>query len=500
MKKLAPWLLSLALFLLAAQPAQAYTTNKWDTADSGNWSDPDNWSVGVPQSGYENQVKVTGLTSDLIVTFDPSGGSAETRGLVLHGEAVSGSDADVIFMQSANNLYLTDDEMLVRNAAPGAGATATHIQSGGSNVLDSWLMLTYEAPGSSATYELSNDASLTLTGLKGHGIAVGWEGSGEFKQSGSSTTTVQSFVTMGHKSSGVGTYSLSDSAVLNVTGYELIGRGGAGVFNQTGGTNAVAGYIEIASSGGSGTYNLRGGLLDVDSGITNHDQFNYTGGALEADLTNAGIAALSGAGTRTVNGSVVNEGTFQVSNATAEFTGNFTNHGTYNSLSSISFFNNLTIDPQGYLTGGSTDEFYVRGDFENFSLRDDAWDTQDALLGFITDLAGDTAHDYILGDAAAQFAWDTLKIGAGNSLTILGYSYGDLYFQNIMLEDGLDQLNVLESSFNLHYQNLTDANSQILRQNGIIQANHDYLGAEIIPEPSSMLLLFLGLPFVRRKG
>ncbi len=372
------------------------------------------------------------------------------------------------------------------------GETLSHAnftQTGGSHQVGGYLAVA-SASGSNGQYNLSGIGSNVTTGTW---EAVGWGGTGVFTQETGTTNNVGTNLHIGSQAGSNGTYTLNGNVIntnLNVNGYELIGQYGVGVFNQNGGTNTIGENLKIyKNSNGGGTYNLSGGILNVSTvgtnfkGLTNNGTFNYSGGELnikKGELTNNGSFNVSGSGTRIITGNIVNNGTFKVTDTNVNYLGTFTNNGVYNSDPSINYFEDLVINSTGYLLGGGGDQFLINGDFENFSTQS-AWDTKDALLGFI----GGGEHDYILGDGAKGFEWDTLFLESGSSLDILGYSNGNLHFKNIVLGDGLSQLG---TSFNISYDVLKIGNN-VDSRDGLIGANR----AGVVPEPATMFLFVSGL-------
>src|SRR5207237_2847136 len=103
---------------------------------------------------------------------------------------------------------------------------------------------------------------------------------------------------------GTGIYNLSGTGVLT-PGYQYVGLlGGTGTFNQTGGTNTLAGTLTIAAAnpGSSGTYTLSGtgSLTATNLTINAGGQFHYDGGTLSpTNLTiTGGLAAMAVNGNR----------------------------------------------------------------------------------------------------------------------------------------------------------------------------------------------------------
>ena len=165
---------------------------------------------------------------------------------------------------------------------------------------------------------------------------IGLSGSGSFTQSGginnpSDYNGAQLY--LGYNAGSFGSYALSGSSVLNCLGSsatgqygkEYIGAFGAGVFNQTGGTNNNDGYIYLANTGGTGntgTYNLNGGLLitAVIQAGGGTAAFNINGGTLELTKGNVPPFGLPSVLMPLTLGSS-GGGTFESSGTTGVFSG-----------------------------------------------------------------------------------------------------------------------------------------------------------------------------------
>ena len=175
----------------------------------------------------------------------------------------------------------------------GVNGTGTFNQTGGSNILAGGGAVSTKAPGT----PYNNSLGVLFLGFYGNkgAISGGWYGS------------------------GVGTYNLSGGLLTgdpngsSVSGYEVIGQSGTGVFIQTGGTNAplsgfyvggtAQGIFGTIQYGGSGTYTLSGdGLLknlpdgNKNVGAENIGQgasgtFTQTGGTNLCNAINLGGSA-----------------------------------------------------------------------------------------------------------------------------------------------------------------------------------------------------------------
>jgi hypothetical protein len=114
----------------------------------------------------------------------------------------------------------------------------------------------------------------------------------------------------GTNPASIGSYTLSGSGLLSVTGRVYVGFAGNGTFLQTGGQNLINGGLILASSTGTNTsaadYTLQGGTLAVTGvGVIQLNAggtFTQTGGTLTFTTFN-----MDGG---TVNGTLSNGGTF----------------------------------------------------------------------------------------------------------------------------------------------------------------------------------------------
>ena len=140
----------------------------------------------------------------------------------------------------------------------GSLGVGTFNQSGGTNTIDGENgLLLGENIGSNGTYLLSGSGALDVSG--GNEM-VGTAGTGTLNQSGGSNT-ISGGLDIGNQAGALGTYMHSGSATLFVTGTagETIGDNGTGTFIQTGGTNNASNLFYVGfETGSSGTYTLSG--------------------------------------------------------------------------------------------------------------------------------------------------------------------------------------------------------------------------------------------------
>ena len=176
-----------------------------------------------------------------------------------------------------------------------------------------------------------------------------------------------------------------------------------------------------------GTYNLSNGALRIGD-VVNDGTINYSGGSFSlnvfnevfpvyATLLNNNIVNLSGSDTRTIEGKIINNGTFKTTQTTAVYTVTFTNNGAYISDPATQYFNDLIVGQSGYLVGQHADKFFVSGDFISSSIMNMDWNTKHAYLEFID--GADNLHDFYLTGRdygatmsayANNFSWGTLDI------------------------------------------------------------------------------------------
>lgn len=304
---------------------------------------------------------------------------------------------------------------------------------------------------------------------------------GVVNQSGGQLS-VGSNLTVGEAGSivgGQGVYSLSGTGQLAVANTLVVGdeagiAKGTGVFTQSGGSLNAANM----TVGTDGTFNYSGGSFTLDSGV--------------GILTNAGQVNITGSGNQTLFAKVINDGSFKVTGTVVEYTGSFTNNGTYHSDPSTNVFNGLTVGTNGYLIGSSGDVFKMQGDFYNNSTSG-LWATSAAMLEFTS--SPTTTHKMTtMGTAFGEYEWGILQIDSGASLDLNGvYTVGWLD-----LVDGITQLSMLTGNFTIYYDASLAANGYLagISDNGHLVAYNtpsNGLNALSVPEPSTWALLVLSL-------
>ncbi|MCX6874731.1 MAG: choice-of-anchor D domain-containing protein, partial [Verrucomicrobia bacterium] len=185
-------------------------------------------------------------------------------------------------------------------------------QSGGSHAVEGYLYLGYYAHepfgfDSIGTYTLSAGSLSAFTEV------IGYDGDGDFTQSGGTNTLtakllvgynngstssytqtagschVNGDLDLGFESGATGTYNLSGTGSLTVSA-EHLAYAGSGNFNQSGGTHSVGDLAMGVYSGSQGIYTQSGGTLNVGNlvNLAGHSTFNLDGGTL--NLTGSTLA------------------------------------------------------------------------------------------------------------------------------------------------------------------------------------------------------------------
>jgi T5SS/PEP-CTERM-associated repeat protein len=294
----------------------------------------------------------SGSISDPVVcqgTIAASGGPLSlNNGLVLSG---SGGN---VSLGSGGSLTVNDavsgmsaGSLSMSNQYVGSGGTGQFAQSGGSTSVTN-VYLGYNS-ADSGTYTLSG------TGKSGvYTQYVGYSGTGTFVQS-AGTNTINGTLYLGCNSGATGAYTLTGGTLTLPYYSEFVGNSGTGTLTQSGGTNSdTDGSLYVGNNAGSsGMYNLSGGALSMsfeDVGCSGTGNFTHSAGYNTTGSLTVGDAA-GAAGTYSLSG------TGQLSTATETVgnsgTGTFTQSGGVNTVSSNLYLGNNAGSSGAYNLSGT---------------------------------------------------------------------------------------------------------------------------------------------------
>jgi T5SS/PEP-CTERM-associated repeat protein len=270
------------------------------TQGAANFSDPGN-AVAVAGD------LVVGVFAGGVGTYTLNTGALTVGGKVVVGAVSQGAN---VFTQNGGSVTVTGAAFgnpnyvgLGGNDFSGSltvgggvndvgGGTGTYVHNGGT------------VTASLVQVGLSGTGTFNQTGgtvASGGNTIVGDAGTGVFNNSGG-VHTVGGDLVLGNQTSGNGTYNLSATGVVDVSGSGqriIVGAAGTGTFNQSGGAATAYGLSVGNNAGGSGTYNLSGASSqltvsgNVSIGAVGSGTMKVSGGA-GITLTGAGASVVIG--------------------------------------------------------------------------------------------------------------------------------------------------------------------------------------------------------------
>lgn len=347
--------------------------------------------------------------------FDQTGGEAFITRLEVQGQ--HGVNYPSVYTLSNGDLSVTNEFIGYQTW----GEFAELTQTGGMHSVNNLHVGYMGGKGTVNLYDgvlqSQNDEQLgESTSYVYNNVIYWYGGTGRFNQSGGDHTA-NGTVEIGRNPGAWGKYTLSDGQ-LTAASLALGREGGTGIFLQSGGRADISSDTWIGNGlGDAATLDLQGGEYHGAT-IYNYGQMNYSGGTLYGNIYSNGNIAVSGAGTRTIHGSVYNWGVFKTTNTSLVVTGNYIEAGTFVSDPSNNKFNgNLTVEGNGVLQGGAGDVFDIGGNLNVTTANTAGWNTALAALVF----SGSGPHALTLSGAdwEDKFAWHSMTLNGTGQLNLL---------------------------------------------------------------------------------
>jgi autotransporter-associated beta strand protein len=354
--------------------------------------------------------------------------------------------------------------------------------------------------------------------------------------------------------------NFTNTGIVNLESYEASLTGGAlnnvgtiqgqgnvgnnitntGIIEAIGGTLTLSGTVQNGASGlitaatgnkvlmvagmaiNQGVINLTGGTFDNNGfALANTNQISGYGAFRTGSLSNTGTMTFSG-GESTIDGNVTNQskgvvsvkdyptlftgnvtnyGVFTSSSASATFAGAFVNDGVYSSDPSSNTFSNLMVGPMGYITAGTGDTFSISGSFTNESSQAGEWNTVGAALLFETG----SSHVMMVSGSnggpsrsgfQSNFAWNTLELGVGQSLTLESGSSGSsaFYVSALVLDGGLSEISsITGNGVDIYYDPSNSSNSYLSGDTFELADGGELAPISPVPEPGSAGLIVVAI-------
>jgi T5SS/PEP-CTERM-associated repeat protein len=285
-------------------------------------------------------------------TFNQSGGVVNSNGTIALGN-FSSSGATYILSNGTFNAYnqldVGDTGALAQsggtfitwgnNEAVGFAGAGTMTQTGGVNLMNvGGELFVGDLAGSTGTYLLSGTGSLTVTGYE----YVGNSGNGNLIQSGGAHLAQTVLVANGSMSTG--NIALSAGTFSDLQ--DFIGVGGSGTFNQSGGLHTTTALILGDTPGSAGTYLLSG-----------------TGSLAVSGTASLGGSNAGGSGTLAISG-----GSMSITAALNIFAGGYLNQsagtlsaGSINQSGGYAAFNNLNVGTAAITPAANVGSYTLSG-------------------------------------------------------------------------------------------------------------------------------------------
>ncbi|HEY4265106.1 MAG TPA: PEP-CTERM sorting domain-containing protein, partial [Micropepsaceae bacterium] len=301
--------------------------------------------------------------------------------------------------------------------------------------------------------------------------------------------------------SNEGTISGANGEAISITSTFANTLTNKGTINGTVAMGAGADTVNLYTGSSSGAIDGGAGADTLHLAGTGKGTLGAVSN-IETLKVDAGHWVVSNAQSYTSGGAIAVGATLQVDHTTASFGGTFIVSGGLTSDPATLKFNDLSVDPTGYINAEGGDLYQLASSFLNHSTQNALWDTTTALLEF-TGLAG-TSHDLLLtgadrggfwGGYAQNFAWGELSIDDGNELVLdSGAPGGGAFYVGSLigvLFTGDSVTNIVGNGFNIYYDPSAAGNAYLgggtyrLLDGGVLMA--------AVPEPRSIALVLSGL-------
>lgn len=467
----------------------------------------DNFNVGNASGSTVNYTQSTGAyTASSAFTLGSAAGANNRYtlnggSLTADSESIGGSGIGTFTQYGGTNTAnaLTIQNLSTYNLYGGTFAVNNNLVNNGTLAMKGGM--------TTGTGALTNNNLLIGTGILNNIGGVNNAGTLNAK-SGNFTVVSDSFTNTGLVKNSVGSNLFIESTTVSNLGNIETNSSGSVVFdaaitntatktvNLLGGTLATPTLTNAAGGTVTGFGTLTGNLVNAGS-----VEF-YGPTSVVGDFTNqAGGTLLVRNNQTLITGQTVNDGTIQTLKGTVIFEGGLVNNGVYFSDPSNNYFTDLIVNDPGYLLGEVGDNFFISGNFANYSLQNTLWNTRTASLFF--NGLGDQ-NLYLAGsDLGAlrsgysdNFSWGEFTLGSG-SVARFWDSNADadaaLYVGLFALGGGLDQLASIYSDFNIYYDPTLAGNAYLGGQTYALNGAGFLTPVSAVPVPAAVWLFGSGL-------